>query len=208
LETIKKNLASGSVAEQLKRLVEESNYEAYLYECSDNPAKAQKQMDNVWELLEWIQRLLTKDPDHSLADVINKLILIDILEQTEEHDKETVQLMTLHASKGLEFPYVYLVGMEEDLLPHRVSVDEEQLEEERRLAYVGLTRAQKGLCFTLARQRRKAGELQDCLPSRFLEELPEDSLEWFGIPGTSHQPQSQNMAQSHLAGLKNLLQME
>lgn len=139
-----------------------------------------KKMDNVWELLEWIERLLTKNPAQTLAEVINKLILIDILDQAEEQDNDTLQLMTLHASKGLEFPYVYLVGMEEELLPHRVSIDEDQIEEERRLAYVGITRAQKGLCFTLAKQRRRAGELQDCLPSRFLDELPPEHLEWFG----------------------------
>lgn len=186
-------------------MVEDSGYEAYIYEQCDTPAKAQKKMDNVWELLEWVGRLLAKNPEQTLAEVINKLILIDILEQADEHDKETVQLMTLHASKGLEFPYVYLVGMEEELLPHRVSIDEDQIEEERRLAYVGITRAQKGLCFTLAKQRRRAGELQDCLPSRFLDELPTEHLEWFGKNSERSEEQSKKLAKSHLAGLKSLL---
>ena len=95
--------------------------------------------------------------------------------------------------------------MEEELLPHRVSIDDDQIEEERRLAYVGITRAQKGLCFTLAKQRRRAGELNDCLPSRFLEELPQDSLEWFGRGGERNEEQSKKLAQSHLSGLKNML---
>jgi len=205
LEEIKTRLASGSALEHLRQMVEDSGYEAYIYEQSDTPAKAQKKMDNVWELLEWVGRLLAKKPEQTLADVINKLILIDILEQSEEHDNDTLQLMTLHASKGLEFPYVYLVGMEEELLPHRVSIDEEQIEEERRLAYVGITRAQKGLCFTLARQRRRAGELQDCLPSRFLEELPPERIEWFGKGGERCEEKSKNIAKSHLAGLKDML---
>ncbi|MDI1351489.1 MAG: UvrD-helicase domain-containing protein [bacterium] len=205
LEEIKKRIATGSVVEHLKQMVESSGYEAHVYEQSDTPAKAQKKMDNVWELLEWVGRLLAKVPEHTLADVVNKLILIDILAQADEQDSETLQLMTLHASKGLEFPYVYLVGMEEELLPHRVSIDDDQIEEERRLAYVGVTRAQKGLCFTLAKQRRKGGELHDCLPSRFLEELPQDSLEWFGKAGERCEEQSKKLAQSHLAGLKNLL---
>nr|AAD50296.1 rep helicase [Legionella pneumophila] len=115
------------------------------------------------------------------------------------------QLMTLHASKGLEFPFIYLVGMEEELLPHRVSIDDDQIEEERRLAYVGITRAQKGLCFTLAKQRRRAGELQDCVPSRFLDELPQESLEWFGKGGERCEEQSKKLAKSHLEGLKNML---
>jgi ATP-dependent DNA helicase Rep len=205
VDEIKKSLASDSALEHLRQMVEDSGYEAHVYEQSDTPAKAQKKMDNVWELLEWVGRLLAKKPEQTLADVVNKLILIDILEQSDEQDTETLQLMTLHASKGLEFPYVYLVGMEEELLPHRVSIDEEQIEEERRLAYVGVTRAQKGLCFTLAKQRRRAGELQDCLPSRFLEELPHDSLEWFGKSGERCEEKSKNLAKSHLAGLKSML---
>ncbi len=205
LQEVKTKLASGPVLEHLKEMVEDSGYEAHVYEQSDTPAKAQKKMDNVWELLEWVGRLLAKKPEQTLEDVVNKLILIDILEQSDEEDAEMVQLMTLHASKGLEFPYVYLVGMEEELLPHRVSIDEDQIEEERRLAYVGITRAQKGLCFTLAKQRRRGGEVQDSLPSRFLDELPQDSLEWFGKGSERCEEKSKKLAQSHLAGLKNLL---
>ncbi len=204
LEEVKQKIATGNgISEQLKQMVEDSGYEAYLYEQNDTPAKAQKKMEQVWELLDWVDRLLAKSPGQNLNDVVNKLILIDILEQNDEHNTETVQLMTLHASKGLEFPFVYLVGMEEELLPHRVSIDENQIEEERRLTYVGITRAQQGLCFTLAKQRRKAGESQESIPSRFLAELPQDSLEWFGK--NNNEQQSQKVAQSHLAGLKNLL---
>lgn len=205
MDTIKTRIQTESVLEVLREMIEDSGYEAYVYEQSDTPAKAQKRMDNVWELIEWVGRLLAKDATQQLADVINKLILIDILEQADEHDANTVQLMTLHASKGLEFPFVYLVGMEEELLPHRVSIDTEQIEEERRLAYVGITRAQKSLCLTLARQRRRVGELQECQPSRFLDELPQDSLEWYGKSGERNEAKSKALAQSHLAGLKNLL---
>jgi ATP-dependent DNA helicase Rep len=205
MELIKSKLREGNVVTHLKQMVEESAYEAYVYEHSESPEKAQKKMDNVWELIEWIGRLLAKDPTQNLSDVINKLILIDILEQSDEQDKQSVQLMTLHAAKGLEFGYVYLVGMEEDLLPHRISVDEEKLEEERRLAYVGMTRAEKELCFTLAKQRRSKGQLQDCQPSRFLiDELPQEEIEWFGKPSTC-EIRSKNIASSHLMGMKDLL---
>ncbi|HAT8178869.1 TPA: AAA family ATPase [Legionella pneumophila] len=205
MEDIRKRISSGQVLEHLRQMVEDIGYEAYIYEQCDSPAKAQKKMDNVWELLEWVNRLLSKEPEQSLIDVVNKLILIDILEQSDESSSDVVQLMTLHASKGLEFPFVYLIGMEEELLPHRVSIDDDQIEEERRLAYVGITRAQKGLCFTLAKQRRRAGELQDCIPSRFLDELPQESLEWFGKGGERCEEQSKKLAKSHLDGLKNLL---
>ena len=161
--------------------------------------------DNVWELVEWVGRLLAKSEGSLLADIVNKLILIDILEQSDSQEEDTLQLMTLHASKGLEFPFVYLVGMEEELLPHRVSIEDEQIEEERRLAYVGITRAQKTLCLTMAKQRRRGGEVQNCIPSRFLDELPEDSLEWFGR-GERNEEKSKSLARSHLAGLKSLLE--
>ena len=202
---IKQRCENEPVVPVLREMIDDSKYEGYTYEQSDTPIKAQKRMENVWELIEWVGRLLAKNNDNTLPDVINKLILIDILEQSEEGDNDTLQLMTLHASKGLEFPHVYLVGMEEDLLPHRVSIDEDQIDEERRLAYVGVTRAQKSLCLTLARQRRRAGEMQDCLPSRFLEELPQDSLEWFGKTGERDEVKSKALAKSHLDGLKNLL---
>ncbi len=206
LHTIKQRCQNEPVLGVLRDMVEDSGYEAHIYEQSDSPIKAQKCMDNVWELLEWVGRLFEKEQGSILADIVSKLILIDILEQSDDHEPDTLQLMTLHASKGLEFPSVYLVGMEEELLPHRVSIDDEQIEEERRLAYVGITRAQKTLCLTLARQRRRGGEMQACLPSRFLEELPQDSLEWFGKNVERNEEKSKALARSHLEGLKNLLE--
>jgi ATP-dependent DNA helicase Rep len=189
----------------LRDMLQESGYETYLYEQSDTTLQAQKRMEQVSELLAWVGRLMEQNQDHELVDVVNKLILIDILDQNNDTESDVVQLMTLHAAKGLEFPYVYLVGMEEDLLPHRVSIEADQIEEERRLAYVGITRAQKGLCLTLSRQRRRAGELHDCTPSRFLDELPSECLEWFGKNGERDEIKSKAVAKSHLDGLRNLL---
>lgn len=202
---VREQLKQQAPLDVLKQLVDASGLEAYIYEQHSSPQKAQKSMDNVWELLAWIKRLLEKDPAAVLADIINKLILIDLLEQQDNELAQGVQLLTLHAAKGLEFPYVYLVGMEEGLLPHKESIEADNIEEERRLAYVGLTRAQKGLCMTLAKQRRKGGEMQECEPSRFLEELPAQVLEWFGRNSDRSEAQSQALAKSHLTGLKNLL---
>lgn len=205
-ETIKHRCEDEPIVPVLREMLDASGYEAYLYEHIDSPTKAQKAMDNVGELLAWIGRLLEKEPEAKLADIVNKIILIDLLEQEDENTADRVQLMTLHASKGLEFPFVYLVGMEEEILPHRVSIDDNQIEEERRLAYVGMTRAQKGLCFTLARRRRREGELRECIPSRFLDELPKDSLEWFGKVNEPNEERSKQVAKSHLAGLKMMLE--
>ena len=206
-ESVKERCSSAPLETVLHEMIHESGYQAYTDEQSDTPVKAQKCMENVWELLAWVGRLLAKKEGNQLADVINKLILIDLLDQSNEGDVDTLQLMTLHASKGLEFPYVYLVGMEEEILPHRESQEDAQIEEERRLAYVGLTRAQKGLCLTLAKRRRREGELKVCLPSRFLDELPQETLEWFGQTSEPNEARSKSLAQSHLAGLKNLLQL-
>lgn len=115
----------------------------------------------------------------NLNQVVTHLTLRDMLELGEDDDdSDQVQLMTLHASKGLEFPYVYLIGMEEGILPHQTSIDEDNVEEERRLAYVGITRAQKELTFSLCRERRQYGELVRPEPSRFLAELPNDDVLW------------------------------
>lgn len=200
------SLQSGLSKEILQKMVNESGYEAYLYEQSDSPAKAEKRMDNVWELINWIDRLQQKSPELTLVDVINRLILIEILDQSDDNNLEQVQLMTLHTAKGLEYPYVYLVGMEEDILPHRVSIEDDQIEEERRLAYVGITRAQRELCLTMAKKRRRAGESVDCQPSRFIDELPEQSLKWYGVTDKTNQDESKKIANDHLAGLKFLLQ--
>ncbi len=189
----------------LRHMVDSSGYEAHIYEQSDSPLKAQKRLDNVYELLAWIERLLAKDAARSLADVIKQLILMDLLDKSTDADDDAVQLMTLHAAKGLEFPYVYVVGLEEELLPHRVSIDENAIEEERRLLYVGITRAQKTLTLSLAKQRRRQGEMQVVTPSRFLEELPTKTLEWFGR-GERDAAQSQRLARHHLDGLKSLLE--
>ena len=139
-------------------------------------------MQNVSTLYRWISEMLEGDEleeSMTLAQVVTRLTLRDMMERNEGEDEaDQVQLMTLHASKGLEFPYVYMVGMEEGLLPHQTSIDEDNVEEERRLAYVGITRAQTELTFILCKERRQFGESVRPEPSRFLLELPQDDLEW------------------------------
>lgn len=110
-------------------------------------------------------------------------MLRDMLERQEDEDEsvDQVQMMTLHASKGLEFPYVFLLGFEEDILPHRSSIEEGNVEEERRLTYVGITRAKKVLHLTMAGKRKQYGEIIETSSSRFLEELPEEDLEMEGF---------------------------
>jgi ATP-dependent DNA helicase Rep len=102
-----------------------------------------------------------------------------MLDKTDDQNlDDRINLMTLHAAKGLEFPHVYLVGFEEGLLPHQSSIEEENIEEERRLAYVGITRAQRQLTISYTTQRKRYGKEQLCEPSRFLNELPREHLQF------------------------------
>jgi ATP-dependent DNA helicase Rep len=197
--------AAESIGDVLRELVEETGYETYLYEQSETPVQAQKRMQHIWELIAWIERLFAQKELSGLAEVVNRLMLIDRLEQTNAEQLPAVQLMTLHASKGLEFAYVYLVGLEEGLLPHHASIEEEFIAEERRLLYVGITRAQKALCFSLSTRRRRAREWVDCVPSRFLQELPADSLVWYGQREKRDEAVSQLTALNHLASLRHIL---
>ncbi|MFC0322793.1 DNA helicase Rep [Gallibacterium melopsittaci] len=184
-------------------------YETYLYEQANNPKAAEIQSKNVAMLLQWVHDMLEGDefnPPMTLAQVVLRLTLRDMLERNEnEESGDEVQLMTLHASKGLEFPYVYLIGMEEGILPHQNSIDDDNIEEERRLAYVGITRAQKELTFSRCKTRRQMGEIIHTEPSRFLLELPQDDLLWEKdkVPLTEQQKQQQR--QAGFANLKALL---
>ena len=132
-------------------------------------------------------------------------MLRDLLDrQEEESANDKVQLMTLHASKGLEFPHVFLIGMEEDLLPHRSSIEAGNIEEERRLAYVGITRARQSLSLILAGKRRRFGETCATSPSRFLAEIPAEHIEKYGF-GDASPEQEKKRGQESLASLKELL---
>ncbi|MGL1957635.1 MAG: DNA helicase Rep [Colwellia sp.] len=172
----------GDTAAVLRAMIREINYEDYLYDTSPSAKAAEMRMKNITELFSWVTQMLEGSDDEepmTLPQIVTRLTLRDMMERNEDEDNsDQVQLMTLHASKGLEFPYVFLIGMEEGLLPHQTSIDEGSVEEERRLAYVGITRAQRELIFTFAKERRQFGEVSRTEASRFLHELPQDDLNW------------------------------
>ena len=193
--------------ETVRQLLRDLDYESWLLQTSPTDGAAERRWKNVLELVDWLDRL-HKDElrGDSLAEMVRHLALMDVLErQDEDAGGDRVSLMTLHASKGLEFPHVFLVGMEEELLPHRASIEDENIEEERRLAYVGVTRAQRSLTMTLARKRRRGGEHVSCEPSRFLAELPADDLEWQGRSGDVSPEEKKQRGSAHLANLKAML---
>ena len=184
-------------------------YQEYLFEHAVSPKQAEMQSKNVATLFEWVAGMLNGDEYNeamSLNQVVTRLTLRDMLERGEEDDEsDQVQLMTLHASKGLEFPYVYLIGMEEGILPHQTSIDEDNVEEERRLAYVGITRAQQELTFSLCKERRQYGELIRPEPSRFLIELPQDDLQWERDKPPLTEIQIEQKTSNHVSSLKAML---
>jgi ATP-dependent DNA helicase Rep len=188
----------------IRQMLRDIDYEGWLDNISSSEDVAERRMGNVQFLVDGLQRVMTEDAV-DLGEAISRLVLRDLMEQQDEEEKgpDSVQLMTLHASKGLEFPHVYLIGMEENLLPHRVSVEEGNLEEERRLAYVGITRAQQTLAMTLAEKRRQFGDVINCDPSRFIEELPQEDLQWQGGDADTAEV-NESRGNETLAGLKDL----
>ncbi len=199
-------LAEREPVAAVRDLIRGIDYESWLYETSPSPKAAEMRMKNVNTLFQWMTEMLEGsdiDEAMTLTQVVTRFTLRDMMERGEsDEDSDQVQLMTLHASKGLEFPYVFLVGMEEGLLPHQSSIDENNVEEERRLAYVGITRAQKELTFTLCRERRQYGELVRPEVSRFLLELPQDDLQWESERKVVSAEERMQKGQSHLANLR------
>ena len=185
LKSLHRRSEDDSPAELLKILLQDLDYQGWLQETSETEPEAERRWGNVQELLRWVERLSTRQDDEprSLADIVTALTLFDINERKDsEEERDAVALMTLHAAKGLEFPHVYLVGFEENLLPHRSSIEAETIEEERRLAYVGITRAKQTLTLSWVKARKRFGKVESCQPSRFLEELPREDLRFDGAP--------------------------
>ncbi len=191
----------------LEQLLRDTGYRDWLLSTSSSEKAAERRWENVRDLVEWLERLEADEhKGETLAELVAHLSLMDILERQDEDEAgDRIALMTLHAAKGLEFPVVFLVGMEEGLLPHQTSIEEDSLEEERRLAYVGITRAQRELIITTARKRRRAGEWVSCEPSRFLGELPADDIRWEGCGVKVSEEERREQGRAGIAGLRAIL---
>jgi len=187
----------GAPATIAAQIVSDLRYRDWIEQTSETEVDAKRRLGNVDELLNWITRIQSDDQDKTMQDIVAALTLFDIVErQDDEEIGDNVSLMTLHAAKGLEFPHVFLAGMEENILPHKSSIEEDSIEEERRVAYVGITRAQLTLTLSFARSRRRYGQIEACEPSRFIAELPKDDLAWIG--------KNESSADGRIAGEKTL----
>ncbi|HQM88166.1 MAG TPA: 3'-5' exonuclease, partial [Methylotenera sp.] len=177
----------------LNDLLTSIQYEAFLYD-TDEPRAAEAKWANVIDFIGWLTKKGEANTEFgneaegkNLLELTQMVSLMSMLEGRENGEPDAVKLSTLHAAKGLEFGHVFLIGVEEGILPHRESVDAatadpSRIEEERRLMYVGITRAQKSLNISWCKKRKRAGEMEMCEPSRFIAEIPKDDVRHFGNP--------------------------
>ena len=212
LQSVQRNVYSDKPVTAIREMLEDIDYQDWLRQNASSDAAANKRWENINLLISQIDYAL-KDNDsdsieankNPIEAAISKIILRDILDrEQEESADDKVQLLTLHAAKGLEFLHVFLIGMEEDVLPHRNSIEGDQIEEERRLAYVGITRAQRTLTMTSAAQRTQFGETSATTPSRFVDELPQDDLVRMGGNTEASAEQNQAAGEESLDALKSL----
>ena len=162
-----------SVDQLLTNLLTAIDYRAELQRVYDDAADRDARWASVEELVNAAAQFAKRNAKHDLAGFIQELVLTSTDDKEDQLEKNAVALMTMHAAKGLEFPEVYIVGMEEGILPHHRAVKEGEtaVDEERRLCYVGVTRAQSRLTLTLSLSRMKWGKPRPTVPSRFLFEL-------------------------------------
>ncbi len=185
----------------MQDLLRAIDYEGFLFD-SEEPAQARGKWSNVQDFVAWLNQKAEQE-GKSLMELTQTIALISILEGRDDQELDAVRLSTLHAAKGLEFGHVFLVGVEEGILPHRESLEAGQIEEERRLMYVGITRARKSLTLSYCKKRKRAGEWQICEPSRFIDELSQEDLRVSGREGDPAQQKEEGTAR--LAQIKAML---
>jgi DNA helicase II / ATP-dependent DNA helicase PcrA len=195
----------GSMSKTLKNLTEEINYKNYIYELFKTSEAAIRRVENVDGFVQSLSQYEETDETPSLLGFLETLALTDLSYEKSEKSFG-VTLTSFHSAKGLEFPVVFIAGLEETILPHRKSADtDEDLEEERRLFYVGITRAMKELYLTHTRQRIKYGKVLPSAPSRFLEEIPEELLKRADCNDAEDPEENERDAKAFFSKIKEIL---
>ena len=173
--TLVSEMENRTVLDILESILDRTGYLAQLEESTD--PQDQARAENIGELLSVAKDFQDTNPSGTVEDFLEKVALVNDVDSFEQEESK-VTLMTLHAAKGLEFPIVFLCGLEEGLFPHsRTLMNPEEIEEERRLAYVGITRAEKELYISNATTRTVFGRTSSYLPSRFIDEIPEELVD-------------------------------
>jgi ATP-dependent DNA helicase Rep len=188
--------AADLVAELIRRI----GYAEHIAAQVKEPALRERRMENLAELGEWFRAM---QKEGAAGDLAAQLALLGHADRDDPGN--AARLMTLHSAKGLEFRFVFLVGLDDATLPHEGSLAEGRVEEERRLMYVGITRAKEQLTLSYAKRRKRFGEILANEPSRFLGELPAEDLHWSGRDAEQDAAHRQELASSHIARLASLL---
>ena len=181
VENFRRRAAKEDAGSLIRELLDAIGYENHLYQSEESSRAAESRWRNVEDLADWLERKGSEGKN--LIELSQTIALITLLEGRDDAETDAVTLSTLHASKGLEYPQVFLVGCEEGLFPHAESLEEGNLEEERRLMYVGITRAKWRLTLTHCTKRKRQGSWQFPEPSRFIDEMPQDDLDILGRKG-------------------------
>lgn len=185
LDDYQKRSLTDEAGEVINDLLKDIRYENYLLNNeNDNFKVAETRWRNVQDLTQWLAQKGYND-DKNLVELTQTIALMTLLQGKEDEEIDAVKLSTLHASKGLEYPFVYLVGCEEGLFPHADSVEEGNIEEERRLMYVGITRAKQQLTMTHCVKRKRMGTWHFPEPSRFFDEMSPSDIEILGRKGSA-----------------------
>lgn len=162
----------------LQDLLKDISYEIHLLSTEEGRAGEIK-WRNVQDLVSWISKKGLED-GKNILEIAQTIALMTLLEGKEDEEADMVSMSTLHASKGLEYPHVFLVGCEEGVFPHADSVEQNNIDEERRLMYVGITRARETLTLTHCHKRKRAGSWEFHEPSRFIDEMPAEDIRLLG----------------------------
>ena len=205
IEETAEHAERGDPVDAVRELIERIGYRGWLQDTSRDLPTADRRMETVHELVAWMENIARQPgSERSLADLVNHMALMDRLDGDDDA-QDAVALMTLHAAKGLEFKYVFLTGLEEGLLPHRNSVEQDTIDEERRLMYVGITRARQRLWLSYAQARKRFAEMTEQEPSRFLSELPADAIRWAKPGEPVDAEESKARARASLDAMRALL---
>ncbi len=188
-----------AAADLVDELIARTGYVDHIGTQIREPALRARRVENLKELSDWFRAM---QKNNAAGDLAAQLALLTHGDRDDPGN--AVRLMTLHSAKGLEFRHVFIVGVENGSLPHESSVEEGRLDEERRLMYVGITRAKEHLALTFARRKRRFGEILNNEPSRFLSELPAADLHWSGRDAEQDEVQRKDVASSSLAKLAAL----
>ena len=195
-----------SAADLVERLLQRTGYAAQLAAATPDVAVRERKLGNLRELTDWfraMQRNSNTAGGNSAGDLASQLALLSHADRDDPGN--AVRLMTLHAAKGLEFRFVFIVGCEDGTLPSDGALDEGRLAEERRLMYVGITRAKELLTLSWSAKTRRYGEVHSNQPSRFLHELPQADLHWQGRDAEADKEAVRETAASHMARIKAML---